>query len=502
MMKLVKKYWQVLVLVGIGLLYIALCCFNLTRSIWFDESFSAGLVRFSFGDIFNLTAADVHPPLYYFALKVWEMVFGHTDFAMRFMSVLFGAIAIVFAFLWLRRSFGFKKAAIGALAMALSPMLVRYGQEMRMYTMVTAIVFAATYVLTVAVAKKDLRGNWLVRNRFWIIYGVLVAAAMWTHYFAALAFVAHLGWLITIYRGKIFRSGAVLGYGLAVALFLPWLPLMIRQTLTSQTISWIPRVSADTFVNFFSQSLTSADANEIKNYFAILFMGGAAVAIFAIAKLLKKPVDKNVKLLVLLASVPVVLLFLLSMPPLRSVFIDRYLLFSLVAIPILVGIGIMEIKKPWLRWLSCVLAGALLCGGIVIRARFDVGAGSMKEVMVSSEIALLGEAVIVDASGERMFLDADFYSTEDVPVYFFDSKAKYGSGGGFILMEAADAAKIRDEDFDEFLHDHARFWYVTDFVEGSDLVFDDDLPKSEKDLRIIQKKDFSGQYSAFEIVAL
>ena len=39
-------------------------------SIWFDEAFSAYIIRYDFAKIWHFTSVDVHPPLYYFALKI------------------------------------------------------------------------------------------------------------------------------------------------------------------------------------------------------------------------------------------------------------------------------------------------------------------------------------------------------------------------------------------------------------------------------------------------
>ncbi len=41
---------------------------------------------------------DVHPPLYYVLLKVWERVFGESLWAVRGLSVLFGAAAVLVAY--------------------------------------------------------------------------------------------------------------------------------------------------------------------------------------------------------------------------------------------------------------------------------------------------------------------------------------------------------------------------------------------------------------------
>ena len=57
---------------------------NMTRwSVWFDEAFSAYLARFNIVEIAHFTSLDVHPPLYYWLLKGWTVLFGHSALALR-----------------------------------------------------------------------------------------------------------------------------------------------------------------------------------------------------------------------------------------------------------------------------------------------------------------------------------------------------------------------------------------------------------------------------------
>ena len=242
-----KRLIVVLIPALVGILYIILCACNLQQSVWFDESYGAYLARFSFSDIWSLTSADVHPPLYYFLLKIWSSIFGYTDFAMRFMSVFFGAIAIIFAWVWLKRKYGVKPALLAILLMSLSPMFIRYGQEMRMYTLAAAIVFAATFVLQLAIDTK--------KRRFWLIYGALMSLGMWTHYFTALIWIAQLSYLAYLYKKQIFQSNIILSYALAVLLYLPWLPCFLTQTTVVQRGFWIADPNLSTVASFFTETL-------------------------------------------------------------------------------------------------------------------------------------------------------------------------------------------------------------------------------------------------------
>ena len=105
-------------------------------SIWFDEAFSAYIIRFNFAEIWHYTSVDVHPPLYYFLLKIWSVFFGSSDFALRSLSVFFGFLTIILAYFLVKRLYNKKIALLAISFLAISPMLIRYSQEARMYTMV------------------------------------------------------------------------------------------------------------------------------------------------------------------------------------------------------------------------------------------------------------------------------------------------------------------------------------------------------------------------------
>ena len=61
-------------------------CFH--SAVWFDESYTVGMMNQSFGDMLRISVADVHPPFYYIALWLFTRVFGCSAVAMRLFSAL------------------------------------------------------------------------------------------------------------------------------------------------------------------------------------------------------------------------------------------------------------------------------------------------------------------------------------------------------------------------------------------------------------------------------
>ncbi len=458
------------ILAGGLVVFAAISLWTITKSsIWFDEAFGAYLIQFDFGEIARYTATDVHPPFYYWALKLWSLLFGTSEFALRSMSVLFGAVAIFFAFLLAKRMFGRRAAWTSLLFLALAPMFIRYSQEMRMYTLVAAIAFAATYTLTIAVEQN--------KRKHWIVYGLLVGLGMWTHYFAALIWLAHWVWRAWVVRSEtktkfwktFFSKDWIIAHVVAVVFFLPWLPWLIRQILDVQVNGfWIPPVSPITLPNFFTNVLYYQD-QETVNPWATLVLLTILVTVITLAVRVYRKVDaltrQNYTLIGAIAFVPIVLLFVASMPPLRSSFIDRYLIPSTLGIALFIGVT-LALNVRITKVLCVKLAGALVIGAFIFGIYNVTQLGNYNKNLHSSNNtrqlieavsakSTAGQPIIADSPW--LFYEAVFYSNDIHPVYFIDAKTEYRYGS-LDMLKYNDQHKIKD--LDAFADQHPTIWYI------------------------------------------
>lgn len=447
-------------------------------SIWFDEAFSAYLIRFDFMDIAHYTAADVHPPLYYWALKLWSMLFGTTELSLRSMSALFSLVAITFGYLLVCRLFDKKSARISLIFMVFSPMLVRYGQEARMYAMVAALALVATYVLTVAVGTK--------KKSLWVLYGTLLGLGMWTHYFFALIWVSHLVWHLsntcraTKRKGFLktaFSKEWVTAYAIAIILFIPWVPCVFTQMSEVQISGfWIPDVTPSTIIDFFTNALLYQDASEITGLPAAVFVL-VAIAMVALAirayRLHGEPWRRSYRLIISLAFFPVLLLFFASTAATESLFVDRYLIASALSLSLFMGITLAEstcFAGKTKQVGATLFIAALLIAGICnvwqlgnYNKNTDESSnarGVIEAIAASSED---GQPIITATSW--FFYEAAYYSTNTHPVYFIDEvEYTYGS---LAMLEENNQYKITD--ITSFTQANPVFWYIGEIdSEGLD----------------------------------
>ena len=126
------------------------------RSIWFDEGYSVWLARMPLDEMVRNTARDLHPPLYYAALHVWRLVVGEGEYALRFLSVLMGVLAVAVTYRFGRALGGERAGVIAALLLAISRFAIGWSQQLRMYELALLL---ATLALWLAY-RFWRRGRW------------------------------------------------------------------------------------------------------------------------------------------------------------------------------------------------------------------------------------------------------------------------------------------------------------------------------------------------------
>jgi len=126
--------------IALALLAVALRLYRAdAQSLWYDEGTSAALAGRDALAIVHAAANDIHPPLYYLILAGWSRLFGDGVTALRGLSAVIGGIGAFGTWLLARRVAGPTVAALATIGAAVSPFLVWYGQEVRMYALAGAL---------------------------------------------------------------------------------------------------------------------------------------------------------------------------------------------------------------------------------------------------------------------------------------------------------------------------------------------------------------------------
>jgi len=187
-----------------------------------DEAFGYFFSLRSFADIVRATLdlQEPHPVASYFVQKVWLAWAGDSEFALRFVSVCSGVLAVALLYR-LGRQIGLSQAmAIPAAGLlALSPYAIWHSQDARMYTMSLALTMAST-----SIALEWMR-RWHWSNA--LAYLLVSWLALHTHYYAAFVLLAQNAFvlgqvLLQGGRGRRWRSWFAIQALLALG-YAPWL---------------------------------------------------------------------------------------------------------------------------------------------------------------------------------------------------------------------------------------------------------------------------------------
>jgi len=146
------------------------------QSMWVDEVMALHYTRGDFAETVRTIIQPVHNgPLFYLLLFWWRQVVGDSDFAIRFLSVIFAVLTMPLLFQWARRLLTERTAATSVWLFAFSPFTLWFAQEAKMYALHMAIAAASSLMLLLAFRK----GGWWR----WFIYAFLVSTVLYSHYF-------------------------------------------------------------------------------------------------------------------------------------------------------------------------------------------------------------------------------------------------------------------------------------------------------------------------------
>jgi mannosyltransferase len=158
------------------------------KGLAYDEAATALMARAAPPEIvaFHWRAAFEHPPLWQLAMAGWSAIFGQSEAALRLLPALAGAAAIPLTWWWVRRLWPAERARglWAAALVALSPTLVLYSQEARMYTLVVALALLSLIALHALASRPRIAtilgfvgANWLMTGfHYYSILLVGVAA--------------------------------------------------------------------------------------------------------------------------------------------------------------------------------------------------------------------------------------------------------------------------------------------------------------------------------------
>jgi len=223
--------------------------------LWYDEAFTQWLVTLPVSQLIAATAGDVHPPLFYLVAWASAHIFGVNAFSIRLPALVFGSASIVVFGAILAETTLPKRVKTIALWLAVfSPWLAYYSAEGRMYGMLLFFVLVAAY----GAQRGDLP--------LLVIGSVL---GLYTQNLAVLYFPAL--WIMFLRKAGLKQT--MIGGLAVVVLYLPWLPVVLKQMQAVKSGYWISQLSVGRVIGVIYElsAETASNANTLIITAAIVY---------------------------------------------------------------------------------------------------------------------------------------------------------------------------------------------------------------------------------------
>ncbi len=259
--------WPVATVAGAAALAVVLVLIELgDRSLWYDEAFSIGIVDRPLGDaLWRISHWELNQSPFFLLLTGWVRL-GESESFLRLLPAVSYVLSVPAVAVLGRRVAGPRVGAVAALLLALHPLALQWGQQLRGYSLVTLVAIVTTTLLLRALDTPEARAPS-------IAYGAAAAVATYAHFFFGLVVVGHVLWLVLrrpLPRRLLLTAGATYG-----VLVLPLVEYFL--TRDGDPLSWvrddgIAEIVRDTAVGLAGGSLVGLAV------YGVAFVAGGVMA--------------------------------------------------------------------------------------------------------------------------------------------------------------------------------------------------------------------------------
>ena len=355
-----KNFWR-FGLLAVAILYFAVRLLHLTDScLVFDEIFSVHAATHSWATLFQFVAADlIHPPLFYVLLKIWILAGGESLVWLRIFPVVFAVSAICpFLLLCLELKLKESETLLAFIFLATNGALVRYSQEVRMYSLLFCFSVVSLWLLVKFLDNKSTRTVylWLLFFNFLLIY---------THYFGWLTIGGETLAVLILRREKMRQFFGLVG--ILILGFMPWVWIIWSVSPTAnelaQNIGWQSKPGLVKLTQFlltlnepFYYQQSSVDPISVW----LISVPLALICLGAIIWVAFKQRDEKVILLLILVGAPLVIAFAASWLLPSSIWGVRHLIVIFAPFALLASIAINRLAFRELKFAVYALIGILI----------------------------------------------------------------------------------------------------------------------------------------------
>jgi uncharacterized membrane protein len=310
-------------------------------SFWYDEIVSVESAWLNFGHIKHVSEWDNNPPFYYYCLSVWIKLFNDSEFCVRLLSVIFSSLSAGVIFLIANKFFNKTTAIVVSFLYLSNNFLYFYSHEARAYALVGLLVLVSSYFFLNFKEKN----TW----KHICILGLVNFLIVYTHYIAGLVLVFEVLFMLFYFDKK---QKIKFSYSLLITILL----ILIR--FTKKQFLLIFAFNSPGSVFWLKKSEFSYLQEVLSEFFfsSYLIFPFLLVIILGITKAFN---FKNKELhfsMVYSLTVGLGSIFFIYLVGIKvSIFLDRYLIFAVPFIYIVIAYAFSLFKNKYIGVVFSVL---------------------------------------------------------------------------------------------------------------------------------------------------
>ncbi|MCH7517676.1 MAG: glycosyltransferase family 39 protein [Candidatus Dadabacteria bacterium] len=360
-----------------------------------------------------------NPPFYYVLLHFWVLLFGDSEFSLRFLSATLGSVSIFAIYALGKLLFNKRIGIIAALIIAVSVFHIQFSQEARGYTLSVLLTIISFYSLIKLTARMSISST--------VIYLVSSILMIYTHYYGLFVLVAQNIFCLTLFlkhrkTGKISIKQWTILQLIVILAFIPGLLHLLILRASMQKSFWITEPTLERLGDYLVVYSGSV-------YLLVLFAVFALISVIGLRKItsvarlkmifrtrendnLELGISSGYKvyLLVLWFTFPILLPMIISIVS-TPMFVSRYAISATLAFYLLASKGIDSLKN---RWAILIIGVIILILSVVNLQGYyeNVYKHQWREVMSEIEnSAGSGDVIVIYPHHEQ--LSARYYKTRD-----------------------------------------------------------------------------------------
>ncbi len=336
--------------VAIGLLVFS------NQSLRLDEAQSLWQTSRTPEKILNLVAQDVHVPFYHLVLHFWTLFTGNSVLMARILSLIFFVLSIPAVYFLGKRAVNKHVGLIAATLLAVSPFMNWYGNEIRMYSLMTLLAILNQYFFLTIFKTHD--------RDSWIGYFITALFGIFTHYFFFFVLVTQVIFFFMykrLFQPKALKKFIIMAIILAI-LFSPWLIYVRSLDSVSNSSPLLITPDSVNVFNAFSQFLFGFQNDHLNTILVSLWPLTVLLGFLALRE--NKKVSPEAIYILLSILIPIAAAFAVSVT-LVPLFVSRYLILTIPALYIFIGWIFSTYPAPLRKVLTAILIFTMLAGLMV-----------------------------------------------------------------------------------------------------------------------------------------